>query len=285
MTTATRASFLIQATALLTPLLASFTGEKPSRNVWMGCLVALAGCLFIAADSVATDSPGGDGWAPFSFGEQGCIGGELRCFRSRLDGLAGSSQRHRCALLILAVLRLLPTLFATFLPCLACVTHHPGGDAAILSAAFFYSLATVRLGTYARYIPAVELAAGKSLVLGSAAIGLAVVAAAGLASQGEPLSELWPGYDSSPAAWGILVFSALGPGALAAFLHAKGQAVVPPAEAQVIFSTVPLWSVAFAFLLLGGEPMSEKTWVGGAALVAAGLIASGGKGAKADKQA
>ena len=190
----------------------------------------------------------------------------------------------------------------------------PGGDAAILSAAFFYSLATVRLGTYARFIPAVELAAAKSVVLGGAAAGMFAVAAVGMTANGDPLTDLWPGYASSPLSWGILVWSALGPGALAAFLHAKvggwvsvsvawfyvlgigaygwstgptiaalpphlccdvqGQAVVPPAEAQVIFSTVPLWSVAFAFLLLGGEPMSEKTWIGGAAVVVAGLIAS-----------
>jgi len=57
--------------------------------------------------------------------------------------------------------------------------HHPpwhalalaAGDAAILSSAFFFSLATVRLGTYARAIPAVELAAAKSLVLGGALLG------------------------------------------------------------------------------------------------------------------
>jgi drug/metabolite transporter (DMT)-like permease len=66
LTTATRASFLIQATALLTPLLASLAGQKPSRNVWLGCLVALAGCLFIAADNTATDTDDG---ALFSLGE------------------------------------------------------------------------------------------------------------------------------------------------------------------------------------------------------------------------
>jgi drug/metabolite transporter (DMT)-like permease len=47
-------------------VLASFTGEKPSRNVWVGCAVALAGCLFIAADASATDA---DDVAAFSFGE------------------------------------------------------------------------------------------------------------------------------------------------------------------------------------------------------------------------
>ena len=50
--------------------------------------------------------------------------------------------------------------------------------------------------------------------------------------------------------------------------------MVPPADAQVIFSTTPLWSVAFAFLLLGGEPMSGWTLAGGAGVVAAGIIAS-----------
>lgn len=57
-------------------------------------------------------------------------------------------------------------------------------------------------------------------------------------------------------------------------LITQGQSVVPPADAQVIFSTTPLWSLAFAFLLLGGEPMSSWTVAGGAAVVAAGVIAS-----------
>lgn len=49
---------------------------------------------------------------------------------------------------------------------------------------------------------------------------------------------------------------------------------MPPAEAQVIFSSVPLWSAGFAWLLLGGEELGPLTWVGGGALVAAGLVAS-----------
>lgn len=40
------------------------------------------------------------------------------------------------------------------------------GDAAILAAALFYSLATVRLSSYARRVPPVRLAAAKSVVLG-----------------------------------------------------------------------------------------------------------------------
>lgn len=49
---------------------------------------------------------------------------------------------------------------------------------------------------------------------------------------------------------------------------------MPPAEAQVIFSSVPLWSAGFAWLLLGGEELGPLTWVGGGALVVAGLVAS-----------
>lgn len=52
------------------------------------------------------------------------------------------------------------------------------------------------------------------------ALGTFGVAAAALAAEGAPLSDLWPGYDN-PLAWGIMIWSALGPGALAAFLHAK----------------------------------------------------------------
>lgn len=54
----------------------------------------------------------------------------------------------------------------------------------------------------------------------------------------------------------------------------QGQSTVAPADAQIIFSTVPAWSAAFAWLLLGGEVMGQFTWVGGAAVLAAGVIAS-----------
>jgi hypothetical protein len=95
-----------------------------------------------------------------------------------------------------------------------------GGDAAILSSAFFFSLATVRLGTYARRIKSVELAAAKSVVLGLAAFATFLIASGSMLAAGDPISDLWPGY-TNPVAWGVMIYSALGPGALAAFLHAK----------------------------------------------------------------
>ena len=68
LTTATRAAFLIQMTSLFTPVMATVAGEPPSQNVWLACCVALAGCLLIAADKVATD---GDNGSSFALGELG----------------------------------------------------------------------------------------------------------------------------------------------------------------------------------------------------------------------
>jgi hypothetical protein len=60
----------------------------------------------------------------------------------------------------------------------------------------------------------------------------------------------------------------------------QGQKDIAPAEAQVIFSSKPLWAVGLAWLLLGGEELGPLTWAGGGALVAAGLLASSGQPAR-----
>ena len=62
--------------------------------------------------------------------------------------------------------------------------------------------------------------------------------------------------------------------AFACPLLPQGQRHVQPAEAQVIFSSKPLWAASLAWVLLGGEELGPLTWAGGAALAAAGLVAS-----------
>ncbi|GFH10478.1 EamA domain-containing protein, partial [Haematococcus lacustris] len=66
----------------------------------------------------------------------------------------------------------------------------------------------------------------------------------------------------SPVALLTVIWVGLGPGALAAFLQAVGQKNVPPAQAQVIYSTTPLWAAAFAFLALDAsdEAMGGIAW-------------------------
>lgn len=53
-----------------------------------------------------------------------------------------------------------------------------GGDACILAAAFFYSLATVRLSRLAANVSSLELAASKSLALAIISLGWIGISAA-----------------------------------------------------------------------------------------------------------
>ncbi len=73
LTGATRAAFLLQSTAILTPLLASLFGERPGVNVWVGCLVALVGTLLIAEDEVEMEA--GEEAAVEEAAGEGVLGG------------------------------------------------------------------------------------------------------------------------------------------------------------------------------------------------------------------
>jgi hypothetical protein len=87
-------------------------------------------------------------------------------------------------------------------------------------AALFYSLNTVRITGYAKSLSAVDIAAGKSLVLAAAALASLLVTAASLAQQGQPVLSLWEGW-VDPGAWAVMVWLAVGPGALASYLSVK----------------------------------------------------------------
>jgi len=55
--------------------------------------------------------------------------------------------------------------------------------------------------------------------------------------------------------------------------HLQGQSLVSPTAAQIVFCSVPLWSALTAAAVLPGEPVGWATWVGGALVAAAGLLA------------
>ena len=97
------------------------------------------------------------------------------------------------------------------------------GDGLMLFAALCYSASTVRIPAWAvrRRVPSLHLALGKSAFL--AAVSAAALAAQAwqLAASGCAAQQLWPGYRRSAAGWALIALSALGPGALAAFLHVK----------------------------------------------------------------
>eukprot|EP00884_Botryococcus_braunii_P002767 jgi/Botrbrau1/12491/Bobra.0169s0038.1 len=209
-TTATRGAFLIQATALLTPVLATLAGESLGSRLWRGCLIALVGSVLISLDHPASSSGSG----------------------------------------------------ASFIV----------GDGFVLASAAFYSMATVRLGVHARRLPSVQLAAYKSVTLAAISLLWLLSAVSTLSLEGQSLLSLWPGYHNLPA-WILLTYSAIGPGALAAVLQTFGQSHVPSAQAQVIYSTTPLWSALFAGLLIPGESLGWLGWSGGLTIVAAGFYA------------
>jgi drug/metabolite transporter (DMT)-like permease len=103
-----------------------------------------------------------------------------------------------------------------------------------------------------------------------------LVVASQTLSSGRPLSSLWPGY-ADPSNWGLVLYVALVAGALSSYLQTRGQGTVGAAQAQVIYSSTPLWTALFAALLLGGESLGTLGWAGGGLIVAAGLVAAWGE--------
>lgn len=144
------------------------------------------------------------------------------------------------------------------------------GDAFVLAAAAFYSLQTFRLSVHApRFAPA-RLALYKSASFGAVAAAWAALGAAAGLGPDDPAAL------ATPPIAAALLWTAAGPGAAAAWLQARGQAVVPSARAQTIYALNVVASAAVAAITLG-ERLGPVGWAGGGAIVAGGLLASRGK--------
>lgn len=142
------------------------------------------------------------------------------------------------------------------------------GDLSVLAATVCYATVKVRLADKARTYPAEALAPARLFF--SAVCAVAVLGArCGLAGTdaGAELVRL------SAEAWGLLLFSAVAPGVVATLLQAKGQRVVPPAQAQTIYAGVPLFAACYSLAVLG-EPIEDKEVVAGVAIVAAATLSA-----------
>jgi len=242
LSSATRAAFLVQATALWTPILAAAFGMAPSPLLWVSSFIALISTLLVTFDQIDGFSIASVASGSFNF----------------KNFFAGASI----------------------------------GDAATLGAALAYSLSTVRIPIYAARVDPLKLAFGKSIALSittSAALLIGVLSSGGADGNGEALfstaslASFWPGCCDQKLVFYLIAWSAVGPGALSAYLHVKGQSLVGPTDAQVVFSAVPLWSAVIAAIFLPGETVGPLAWVGGGGLLLAGLVAAldpakGGKG-------
>ena len=181
-----------------------------------------------------------------------------------------------CALALLGVL------ITDYSPDLSGVQPGDGfnaGDLGVLAAAVCYAAFTVRLGKWAReYDGPEDLAAVKLAVMflccGAWVLVDQVSYGAGIGGDwpnGGPWgSVLWAG-GFSAGVWAAVVYSAVGPGALANLLQMKGQRTVPAAEAQVIFATTPVFNAVISVGFLG-EAAGGQTLLGGAVIVAASVL-------------
>ena len=139
------------------------------------------------------------------------------------------------------------------------------GDVLVLAGAVCWSLYIVRLSQM-RLADALSLQGAKTAIL-------AFMYAGWLAWENitTGISWTWPQY--SWITWILLVYSAIGPGALADVWQQKGQEQVSASEANVILCSEPIFTAVLAFLVAG----EQTTWnekVGGGMVVLAALLAS-----------
>jgi drug/metabolite transporter (DMT)-like permease len=261
-TSATRGAFLIQASIIFTPLLATLFGPPPSRAAWIACCTALVAAILVTQDSldISTDT---------------ITSSITSTAAAATTATADSIASH-------PLLNIDPPTTVI-------------GDVQTLIAALFYSLATVRIPRYASKMSPLTLAFGKSAFLATTAVGTALLetmshtnvsssSSNSIEHMVTSLTRLWPEWAASSSStgggggdsiivWVLLIWSAFGPGSLAAFLMVKGQSLVSATDAQIAFATVPLWSAVLALGMVQ-ESVGWLTWVGGGMMIGAGLYAA-----------
>jgi drug/metabolite transporter (DMT)-like permease len=143
------------------------------------------------------------------------------------------------------------------------------GDVLCLVGAACESMHLFRLRSFARQrFPAVQLQTAKT-AFGAALFGAWL--AGDVATGSADVAALWPGW-ARPLPWGILLFNAVVPGALADVWCVKAIGRVSATTADVILSMECVFAAAIAFLLLG-ERLGPRGFCGAAFLIAAAILA------------
>ncbi|KAG2442627.1 hypothetical protein HXX76_002712 [Chlamydomonas incerta] len=293
---ATRAAFLMQATALITPLLVVAGGGRVGPLVWLACGAGAAGGAMVALDQVqqagaaaAAAAGGGDGGGSSSSSSSG--GGSLLAESVSLAATAGTDLARRllpqaeaglgAAAAAAAATAAGPTNIGSSITGSstgsdgeAALTGQAMGVLYILASCLVWGMVTVRLGVHSARYPPLQLAAAAAITY--AGLALLWLLAEIMSSPGAGLGDyLELGLllrNHTTAA--LLLWAGLGPGALSSYMQVLGQTIVPPAQAQVLFSSTPLWAALMAGLLLPGESMGPLAWLGGAVMLGASLLAS-----------
>lgn len=237
---AVRATLLLSTVNILTPLLQSLFGTVAQREigprVWAACVLALACTVYAVTDGGASLVAAADGtstpFAPIVEGDKYVLCAAA-CYAMQKVRLGVHVQRHRSQLLAAGRLQSQALLSFVIL----------GGGALLATFGTGAQLGTGGGGGGLDNLA--DLAAGLANE-----VGTGLTSAAGWSAQLTPLQLA------------LLAASAFLPGAGATILQAAGQRVVPAANAQPIYASMPLFAAGWACLLLH-EPVSGAEVVGG----------------------
>ena len=148
------------------------------------------------------------------------------------------------------------------------------GDVFVLGGALAWSAYLIRLGKIGERFPEIPLQFVKTFLLGilyTVWFVLGLFDGTGSFISNFSSSMAWAVGPGALAAWGALVYSAVGPGAVADVLQQQGQRTVPPSQANVLLSLEPVFAALCARLLLG-EVTTFNENIGGSLIVLAALV-------------
>eukprot|EP00588_Corethron_pennatum_P030985 CAMPEP_0194337112 /NCGR_PEP_ID=MMETSP0171-20130528/75240_1 /TAXON_ID=218684 /ORGANISM="Corethron pennatum, Strain L29A3" /LENGTH=216 /DNA_ID=CAMNT_0039100773 /DNA_START=14 /DNA_END=664 /DNA_ORIENTATION=- len=149
-----------------------------------------------------------------------------------------------------------------------------GGDLLVLGGALCWSMYIFRLSKMSGRYPALSLQAVKTVLLAGLYSSWCAASACGRYLDGgwSGVAHLWLGWKSLRVL-GILIFSAVGPGALADVLQQRGQKHLSASEANVILCGEPVFTAIMGYLL-HGEVTSSRENVGGGLIILAAVMVS-----------
>ncbi|CAM9288585.1 unnamed protein product [Discosporangium mesarthrocarpum] len=221
LTSASSAAFLVQLTTLLVPLLEAALGRRRlSPQIWLACALATVGVTLVSLGGILPPGTDLSQVTTVLF----TAGGEEGVLPPALTALLDASAPGN--------------LMGAFL---------------VATSAVFYSLHVVRLAVHVSRVETLVLAKAKAWAeLGYSL--LAVVVAAVVGGQGDRFTRFAMALAASPELILLLGVAVVWNGAVttayAMWAQARGQALVSPSEANLVYSLQPLWSTLFAVLLL-----------------------------------
>ena len=239
-TPSARASFLIQLSVVMTPLISVLAGKAVPSTILLASTLALSGLSLVSGLSVSL-------W-------NNLFGNKMATTAAAASALGGGD-----------ILILIGTLcWSLYMFRLSQVGNRYEGIK-------LQGLKTILLSTMYSVWYGATLLVGSAATRTAAAAATAATAAAGAAANTGFLSTLMA---ISPMIWILLFYSALGPGTVAAIAQHRGQSKVSTAsEANVILSMESVFAALTGLVVLGEVPRASEA-VGGGMILLAAIIAT-----------